>query len=456
MEYELLRFLRWFITNPFARNLQRKNRLRLTQKALLIIFISLVEIISSSALVILFFAKNFSFLILIVSFILLQLISPLFISIALLLTLPIQNYFESRLMTRAKTKLCKFRDIKVVAIAGSYGKTSTKNILYTLLWKDFIVVKTPKSFNTPVSIARTILDFVKSNTQIFIVEMDTYKTGDLAKLAEFVNPKIGIITAIGPQHLERFGSMDKLARAQLELAEKIKDGIVLLNLDNDFTMKAFSSIKSKTNTLFFGKTSNASYSATSTKQKEKELRFDLNHDGQRINITLPLFGEHHVSNFLAAASVANILGLSFKRIQERASLVFPTEHRLEVRRLNGITFIDNTYNTNPSISEYSLKVLKNYKGNRKILITPGYVELGKESERENMRFMDKASRIVDEIIIVGQNSRGFLLKGLKKAKFPKQRIHLAKDTKAALDILFSVGKVSDVALFENDLPDQYF
>lgn len=456
MEYEPLRFLKWYIVHLFARNLQRKNKLVLTQKALLIIFISLFQIILLSTLIALFLAKNFNFLIFTISFVLLQLILPFLILIALFLTLPIQIYFEIRLIKKAKAKLSKMQNMKIVAVAGSFAKTSTKNILYTLLWKDFIVVKTPKSFNTLISIARTVVADIKPNTQVFIVEMDSYKNGDLTKLAKFVNPQIGIITAIGPQHLERFGTMDNLAKAQLELAEEIKKGIVLLNIDDSWIVKTLNSKKIKAKTIFFGKNSNASYYANSIKQKEENLEFDLNHNHQKIRIKLPLFGEHHIDNFLAAAAAANIIGVGFRRIQERGGLVLPTEHRLEIKKINGITFIDNTYNTNPSVSENALGVLKKTKGGKKILITPGYVELGQESEKENMKLMEKASKVADEIIVVGQNSRDILVRGLEKVKFPKQKIHLAKDTKSALNILFSIAKAADVALFENDLPDQYF
>lgn len=455
MEYERLRFIKWFGTHPFARNLQRKNRLILTPKAILLVFLSLLELILFILLLNLFLTKNLIILF-IATLLLVQFISPLFLVIALLLTDPTQLFLERRLARQAKAKLSKSKDIKIVAIAGSYGKTSTKNILYTLLWKDFIVVKTPKSFNTLVSIAKTIIEDLKPNTQVFIVEMDTYKRGDLAKLARFVNPQIGIMTAIGPQHLERFGNMDKLAEAQFELVDQIKDGLIFLNSKDRWSMRLLRKQKNRKKIVLFGGRFNDTYGTSSIRQKEEGLEFELFYKNEKVKIQLPLFGDQHVLNFLAAAAVANVLGLSLQRIQERAKLILPTEHRLEIKQVNGVTLIDNTYNTNPAVSKESLKILKEYKGRRRIFITPGYVELGKESENENISLMKNSAKVADEIILVGENSRKTLIKGLERVKYPKKKIHFAKDTKSAFEILFSIAGPSDLALFENDLPDQYF
>lgn len=451
MEYELLRFLKWYLKNPFSRNLQKKGKLVLTAKAKLILVLSIILMILSSALVSLFLIGEIDFLIPATAFLLLQQVSPFFLSVSHWFTSPLESFIEYRLISQAKRKLTKNKNLKVVAIAGSYGKTSTKNILYTLLWKKFYVIKTPKSFNTLVSIARTILSDIKDNTEVFIVEMDSYKKGDLTKLSNLVNPDYGILTSIAPQHLERFGDMENLSEAQLELISIVKN-TVFLNMDDDWIKKK---VKKTKNVVPFGTTPGSSVRASEIRESEGNLNFTLEYNKEKVEIQLPLKGQHHVVNFLAAASVAISLGLSLAEVRERASLILPTDHRLEIKDLNGITLIDNSYNTNPTVSQKSLDLLSSYKA-EKILITPGFVELGDKKEEESIKFMISASKVADEIVIVGNNSRKELLKGLKKAKFDEKKTHFVKNTDEGLRLAKSLANTGDAILLENDLPDQYF
>lgn len=175
-----------------------------------------------------------------------------------------------------------------------------------------------------------------------------------------------------------------------------------------------------------------------------------------VDIELPLYGAHHIINFLAASAIAVKLGLTLKTLKERASLVSPTEHRLEIRQLGSITLIDNSYNTNPTVSKASLKLLKERSESQKILITPGLIELGDESPKENQEFAKNAATVADIIIIVGKNAQRDLLKGLKQANFPKDQTHLVKSTQEALELLAEIATPNAVVLLENDLPDQYF
>ncbi len=425
-EYEPIDFLRWFFNHPLERSLQKKHHLKLTSKALALLLIASVLEFAESL-----YLSNLvlhTYIFFPIFFLLIQLIGPIYIIIAWALFLPFELYLKNKILSAAREKLKTLPKLKVVAITGSFGKTSTKDTLYTLLWKDFRVVKTPKSFNTPISIARTILNDLKTNTEIFLVEMDAYHPGEIKKLAEMVNPDIGIITAIAPQHLGRFGTMEKLAKTQFELAEILTNkGILVLNSTNEWIMRLENQYKLKK--VFYG---------------------------EKTRIKLPLLGTHHVQNFLAASAVAQILGLSLKRISQRAQFILPTPHRLEIKKQGSLTIIDNTYNTNPLASKASLKLLKDLKGSQKILITPGLVELGQEHSKENQEFASIASKVADKIVIVGQNAKKDLLLGLKEKKYPTRHIYLAKTTNEALSLLPQFNKPNTVVLLENDLPDQYF
>ncbi len=364
------------------------------------------------------------------------------------------NFQKSRIAKKARSKINKFDNLKTVAIVGSYAKTSTKNMLYTLLWKDFNVVKTPKSFNTPVAIASTILNYLKPTTDIFIVEMDAYHPGDLKNLAKIAPPDMAIITAIAPQHLERFGSLQKLIDTQFEISKSLKEnGKLFLNSLDELTIQ--NEQKYNANKIFIGGEMDK-YRIENLTQSSNSLIFSLLLENETIKVKLPLKGEHNAFNFLAAAAIAYKLGLPPKTIAARASLILPTEHRLEITKNGNITIIDNSYNTNPKVVVSSLKLLKEVgQGKLKILITPGLIEQGSNSEIENKKFIKLGAEVADEIIIVGESFKKYLTEGLKESNFPKDKTHFAKSTHTALELAHRLSKEETVISIENDLPDQY-
>lgn len=453
LEYERGSFLKWFFNNPFRRNLQKKNSLDFTLKIqLLAIITSFIMLSFSTILALIFFDGNVWALILI--YILFESISPIFIIISSLIIAPLDFYSKSRITQKAKKKLQSLNNLKTIAIVGSHAKTSTKNMLYTLLWKDFYTVKTPKSFNTPVAIASTILRDLKQTSEIFIVEMDAYHKGDIKNLCKIAKPDMAIITAIAPQHLERFGNIQKLADTQFEVSQSLKDGgILFLNSLDELTMQTEEKFDAKK--VFIGGQF-APFRIESIKASETGLSFKLFLDKESVNVELPLQGEHNAYNFLAAAAIAYKLGLPAKTIAERAKLILPTEHRLEISKQGEFTLIDNSYNTNPKVVISSLKLLKDTAGdNQKILITPGLIEQGSNAEMENKKFIKLAANTADEIIIVGNSFKEFLKQGLEESQFPKDKIHYAKSTKSALEAAGRIAKENAVVLIENDLPDQY-
>lgn len=408
-EYKYWDFFIWFLKNPLKRNLQKKHTLNLTGKVYALILLTLFWDFTFTLLIYDFLFKGFFALLIPFALLLLFQLTPLPILLAGIILYPADFYLKKKIIQNAKKKLENLQHLEVVAITGSYGKTSTKDILYTLLWKKFKVVKTPKSFNTPMGIAQTILEEVKENTDILIAEIGAYKKGEIAEIAKFIKPDIGIITAIGPQHLERFGSIENIRKAKFELVENLSSsGIAILN----------------------------------------PLHFD---------IPIPLRGEHHARNFDFAATAAMKLGMTLKEIKERAKLLIPTPHRMEIKKIGNVTLIDNSYNTNPKSAKSSLELLNSYKDFKKVVITPGLVELGKESKKENREFGKNIGKIADKVIIAGENAKMDLLKGLKDASFKKENIYFAKDTKEALILVQQLSNDKPlVALLENDLPDQYF
>lgn len=458
--------------HAFARNLQRKHKLDLTSKALLLSTLAVVLIIKVSILsawllflpqylkpgcgnIFILATQSKLFLLAVLAFfVFYSFFSPYFLIISRLILLPFEIYTKNKIINRAKRKLGKLPSLKIVAITGSFAKTSTKNMIYTLLWKNFRVVKTPKSYNNLISIAQTILDDIKDNTEVFICEVGAYKVGEIDKVVKFLKPQIGIITAIAPQHLERFGSLENIAKAKFELVEGLaQDNLAVLNSQSPFLKQMASDAKCKV--VFYGSATDPIF-ATSIDLTVKGTSFVLHTPKGHVLINIPLIGIHHVQNFLAATAVVLSFGLSLNQIKLRAVKLLPTTHRLEIRKEGDLTIIDNSYNTNPDSSKTSFKLLRDYPGGYKIIITPGLIELGKHSEQENIEFARNAATVADEIIIVGQHSKDHLIEGLTQAKFSKEKTHLVKSLEGAMAKLSQISKPMTVVLIENDLPDQYF
>ncbi len=481
LEYHSIDLLSWFFKYPFKRGLQRKQKIEYTShiKALLLITFTLIGGLS------LLLSAGFASFVLIYWFF--NQFAPFFIVVAELLFKPLEIYQRERIVKSAINKRIKLNELVVIAIVGSYAKTSTKNMLYTLLWKDFNVVKTPKSYNTELSIARSILSDLKESTEVFICEMDAYHPREINRLCEIAKPNLGIITAIGPQHLERFGSIEKLAKTQFEIGDYLKS-----RLNDEITNQSNKDSKIANSRLLFinqqdewsnklagqfadqvAYFNNDSNFVSDRKEYEDYQEFTLHLAGifpiskatndkvgtnqTQLKIQLPLKGEHNAINFLAAASIAYSIGVPAKTIQARAPLIQPTDHRLEVRKMGNITILDNTYNANPQAANASLSLLNSYKNSQKILITPGFVELGKSHFKDHEEFGKSAAQVADDVIVVGENAKKPLIRGLEKGGLKKEQLHFAENTNQALNHISYIVKDNDaVVLLENDLPDQYF
>lgn len=471
LEYESVNFLKWWGKFPFKRNLQRKHQIDLTSKALMLLLISSAIILIKSILdpVLLYnylypgcniFNSPGQYLLwAVILFLIYSQLSPIFLVAAQIILYPLDFYQKQKILSLAQAKLKNLPNLKVVGITGSYAKTSTKDILYTLLWKKFRVVKTPKSFNTPVSISRSILELVKDSTQVLLVEMDAYHPGEINQLSRLVEPDLGIITGITAQHLERFGSMDKLIKTQFEISQNLPaEGNLFLNSSDAETLNSYpDNTLSNLNLKFYGLDKNlAQFYATDIKMDLNGTSFLFHHDKNQAKVHLSLFGTHHLINFLGAAAIAYELGMNLEEISERAAKILPTPHRLEIKTQGQITIIDNSYNTNPTSTQTALELLAKYPGKQKILITPGLVELGKENYSKNCEFGTKAAKVADKVIIVGEHAREPISKGLKDSGFNSENIYQVKTLKEGFDILAQFSTPETVVSLENDLPDQYF
>lgn len=454
LEYNSWDFLKWFLKNPLKRNLQRKHQLKWTRKTIILGSISIFLLVADSLITSFLLSGNFWW-----SLILLPIKSlyfPLFLIVAQIILLPFESYQKQKILIKASQRLSALKNLKVVAITGSFGKTSAKDILYTLIFKKYYVVKTPKSFNTPLGIAQTILEDVKENTQIFICEIGAYKRGEIAKIAKLLKPDLGIITAVTPQHLERFGSIENIAHTKFELVENLShNGIAILNGESEWLRNLALHLEG-VNVNYYGQGSE--YFTSDIKVTNTGTSFIFHTPKGQTVISIPLIGEHHARNFLAAATAALQLGLTLSEVKERTKLLLPTPHRMEIKKIGDIILIDNSYNTNPISAESSLDLLASFEDSRKIVITPGFVELGDKAAETNRKFGEEIGCLADEVIIVGENAKKDLLDGIKKVwpDEPRYTTHLVESTQEGIALAQKLTNgVETVVLLENDLPDQY-
>ena len=322
------------------------------------------------------------------------------------------------------------------------------------------VLSTPKSYNTIMGICKVINESLEPKHQYFIVEMGTYKKGEIEKICQLVKPQFGIITAIGPQHLERFLTLDNIAKAKFELITSLpQTGVAIYNFDNPFCRQL--SLKTRVKTLGYGidARENVAIFAQNIKVDMQGTKFEVVYSkNQPRSARMQLLGRQNVSNALAAILAAIECGISLEQATHSLAVLSPMEHRMQVIHTpQGITLIDNAYSSNPTSARMSFEVLSALEcQGRKILITPGFAELGKEQDREHFILGQKAAEVSDLVFLIGDDKRvSPIMKGLLEKGFSQARIHLHSSMQETRQAMAEVVKPGDLILIENDLPDVY-
>jgi UDP-N-acetylmuramoyl-tripeptide--D-alanyl-D-alanine ligase len=386
-------------------------------------------------------------------------LAPLVVSLANLLLAPVQKTINRVYLRAARKRLRQFAPT-VVGITGSYGKTSTKYFLHALLSERYSVLKTPQSFNTLMGICRVINDELRPQHQVFVVEMGAYSRGIIAEIADFVRPQIGILTAIGPQHLERFKTMENIEAAKYELIEALPDAGVAVFNNDDPRCRQLADHTTGVKVLRYGMQPvqpGLHVWAEDISHSAQGLTFTLvDSTGQRVPTHTMLLGRHNVLNLLGAACVALEMGLSLEEVGQAILKLEATPHRLQLLQgAGGVTVLDDSYNSNPVGAAAALEVLQEFKTGQRVLVTPGMVELGEIEAEQNEAFGAQAARVCDYVLLVGPRQTQAILRGLERERFPHERIRVVQDLVEATSELRRLVRSGDVVLFENDLPDLY-
>ncbi len=371
---------------------------------------------------------------------------------------PVERSINRRYYREAESALRSMPGLRIIGVTGSYGKTSTKHYLYRILSEQYQTLMTPGNFNTTLGVIRTVREHLKPYHEVFIVEMGAKQPGDIREICDLVHPTVGIVTAVGPQHLESFGTIDAVQATKFELVDALpSDGLAVIN--NDFPKIADRPV---------GNVACERYAVTHVTDAVDYYAEDITYsaagttftavcrsDGHRLTLTTRLVGECNISNLLAAVAVARYMGVPDDRIRYAVEKIEQVEHRLSIKRIPGsYTIIDDAYNSNPVGSAMALDVLAAMPGKR-ILLTPGMVELGTEQFDRNRDFGRKAASCCDIAIVVGHYNREAILEGLHEGGMPDTAIRRVDTFAEAQALLGSLAGPGDTVLYENDLPDTF-
>lgn len=375
---------------------------------------------------------------------------------ALTLLKPVENHINNKFLNQARERLDSMPGLKIVGITGSYGKTSTKHYLHSILSEHFDTLMTPGSYNTTLGVVRTINEYLKPYNEVFIVEMGAKQCGDIAEICDLVHPQVGIVTAVGPQHLETFKNIENVCKTKFELVDSLpQDGLAVIN--NDFEPIADRAVENVT-AIRYGitNTDHCTYTATDITYHQSGTTFTVNGDGRSLQLTTPLLGECNVSNLVAAIAVATRLGVPDDKIRYAVSRIEPVEHRLSRRSLpSGLTIIDDAFNSNPSGARMALDVLSSMTGGKRFVITPGMIELGSRQYELNKEFGSHMAGCADVVLLVGEYNRDAIREGLTEAGMDADVIMHFRSFNEAFAWLMAHHGSGDTVLIENDLPDTF-
>lgn len=380
---------------------------------------------------------------------------PFFIFIAALITKPYENYVHRYFIKLAKHKLERMPDLTVVAITGSYGKTSTKFMIRDLLSERFSVCSTPSSYNTPMGICKVINNDLEAHHQVLVLEMGARYEGNIDELCDIAEPNISVVTNIGIAHLETFGSQDAIARTKSTLVKRTQTGgKAVLNADDD-RVDAMGNLRDDIDIIRVG-LENGEIRASDIRYDQKGMEFTASAGDQSETFRTKLLGAHNVQNMLLAIGVARSFGMRLTTMAMAAGRMEPVEHRLELKQQGNLTIIDDAFNSNPVGAQNAVEILAQFNTGRRIIITPGMIELGDIQEEKNRTFGRQIGQAaLDLVILVGAQQTKPIREGILSTDFAPSNIKVANSLSEANNLMQEYAKPGDIVLYENDLPDSF-
>jgi UDP-N-acetylmuramoyl-tripeptide--D-alanyl-D-alanine ligase len=374
---------------------------------------------------------------------------PVLIDLACALLAPIEGRLAATFVTTATERLQRVHPT-VVGITGSYGKTSTKNHLTHLVTGSRLVVASPASFNNRAGLARAINEHLIDGTEVFVAEMGTYGKGEIAALCAWCPPDIAVLTAIGPVHLERFKTEERIVEAKAEIT--VTASVVVLNVDDPRLARLADRLEGESPEKSFVRCSALDPNAdVFVKRDDDHVWMSLS--GRVVAEAAPLAGSAQATNLACAVAVALKLGVSEAVIVDRLGTMPGVPNRLtSAVAASGVLVFDDTFNANPAGARAALAALEAAPiSGRRVLVTPGMIELGPRQRQENVAFATSASLVCSELLVVGRTNRAALRQG---ASPDVMTVLVDRRDDAVAWVRGHLGP-NDAVLYENDLPDQY-
>ncbi len=423
---------------------------------------------------------------------------PVMILLVNLINHPMEKAVNRYYLNDCRRLLAENPDLVIIGITGSYGKTSVKYYLQTLLQDHFNLLITPGNFNTPLGITRTVRSSLRPTHEVFLCEMGARYVGEIKEICDLVHPDHGIITSIGPQHLETFGGIEQVISTKFELADALPEGgMLFVNGDNEYirgqiakypgavryqtqvwadavpaaaaSMRPQPAAAENPASLWPELSAKPAAAAETGRSAAYEdyyaTEISVSSRGTDFTVTAPsgeterfsmhLIGRHNVINVLGAIAVAHKLGISLPALKVPVRRLEPVEHRMQIKPGAAATIIDDAYNSNPIGSRAAVETLAMFDGVR-ILVTPGMVELGEQEEEYNYKFGTYATGCCDHIVLVGPKHTEPIYRGAVDAGFPENRIAVFGRIEEAMQYVYAIKDHGHkYILLENDLPDNY-
>jgi UDP-N-acetylmuramoyl-tripeptide--D-alanyl-D-alanine ligase len=452
-EYSVRDFLYWYHRTKDYTQIEKRKKLVLTAKSILLLATSWVIILLMLGLVVYFIFLKQSLLGYILALFLMVFgpyVLPYFlVFFSVIINYIIQRPLQSYIISQAARKIISHPGLKI-GIAGSFGKTTMREILKTVLSEGKKVAAPPHSYNTPLGISRFI-ESLSGEEDVLLFELGEYYPGDIKKLCDLVKPSVGIITGINEAHLHKFETLDKTVGTIFELADFIGRGTVYANADCALVKE-----NTRDGHILYSRGNVGNYTVEQAKTDLTGTSFTLVIKDNRIELNSKLLGLHQVGPLAMAASLALDLGLSVEQVKVGVEKTKPFSHRLEPRFDNtGVTVLDDSYNGNPDGVTAVIDFLASLKDHRRFYITPGLVEMGSKTEQIHFEIGKKlAHSKIEKVILIKNSVTTFIEDGLKAGRYAGDIIWF-DDAQSAFSSLPVLTLDGDVVLIQNDWPDQY-
>ncbi|MEX2007882.1 MAG: Mur ligase family protein [Candidatus Spechtbacterales bacterium] len=388
-----------------------------------------------------------------------DLLVPIMATLGVFLFAPVARYLKRRTLARAKAKRAGLDRLLVIGITGSYGKTSMKEFLATILSQNFNVLKTEENNNTDIGVARTILNGLSKEHDIFVAEMGAYKKGEIARTAEIAQPSIGIITGLAPQHLALFGSFQNIQEAKYELIEALPEkGLAVFNGDNEHVRAMFRQCE-RPKRLYSAAGNNKKFGdgimVESVRQTSDGMELSIREGSMRATLRTSLLGKHNVTNLVGAITVARSLGMEYEDIKAGVEAIVPPPHALTTHRgIKESTVIDDTYTANMTGVLAALDVLAAAPARQKIFIMQPLIEMGPLAEKAHREIGARIGEVCDWCIVTSEDYYQSMYKEALEGGMAPEAMVAIPSPRAALRKAQEVVDSGDVILLEGRVPEE--